>query len=225
MMKTALYSRTSTDEQNFEMQLLACRKYCAEKGHTIVAEYSDKRTGRNENRSGYQAMMKDALYRKFEAIIVWKMDRLTRGTIREVIAILEKLEKYHIQVISITEPYLSTDNPSSELILLVMAWCANMESKRIGERVSGGIQRWKSEHPNKRWRGKEWDIDKALQMRQQGHSWKQIETVIRNDGCDITSAGIRKELLKLGCPKAINLPSKKSIQKKASKIEGLNIEF
>jgi DNA invertase Pin-like site-specific DNA recombinase len=207
----AIYTRVSTTEQDVEAQLLACRKYCDEHDYHIVDEYTDKKTGRNEKRKDFQRMLKDATYRRFDVLVLFKLDRLSRGTIREVINILDRLKSYNVQVISISEPYLNTspDNPTSELILLIMSWCASVESKRISERVSSGITKWKADHPNKRWCGKDWDIDKALSMRKQGASWRTIEREINKDGHIITMQGIRKELLKRGCEKCVNLPSKK----------------
>ena len=209
--KVALYARVSTnlDEQNPDTQLIVLREYCQRNNFAIINEYIDTKTGRNVSRPNYQRMLKDALYHKFEVILVWKMDRLSRGTIREVLNILHKIKSYGVDVISVTEPFLSTDNPSSDLILSVMAWCANMESKRIGERVTAGIQRWEKEH-GKKWRSKEWDVDLAMKLRQQGMGWRSIEKQLRKKGYDITWAGIRNKLLELGCEKAINLPSKKN---------------
>lgn len=202
-MNVAVYVRVSTDDQNPEMQINSCRKFCEEKGYSVIKEYIDKKSGRTEKRPQFQQMKKDAIFRRFDTVVIWKMDRLTRGTIREVVKILEWFSNYKINVVSVTEPYLNTDNPSSELILLVMAWCANIESKRIGERVKAGIKNWTEKNPDKRWRGKEWDIGKAIELREQGVGWRSIEKILRDDGCDITWAGIRKELIKRG----INLPT------------------
>ena len=95
-----------------------------------------------------------------------------------------------------------------------MAWAAGQESKHIGERVSAGIERWESEHPGKRWRGKEWDIEKAIKLRKEGKGWRYIEKELKKDGYDISYAGIRKELLNRGFEKGVNLPSKKVTVKK-----------
>jgi len=209
-MKAAIYTRVSTkkDEQNPKTQLLPCQNYCHERGWEIIEEYVDRKTGRNQNRPAYNKMMKDALYRRFDTIVVWKMDRLSRGRIVEVLNVLEKLKGYGVEVESVTEPYLNTNNPSWELILSVMAWCANIESQRISERVSAGISRWEKEHQGERWRSKNWDIKKAMQLREKGLGWRSIEKELRNDGYDVTYAGIRKELLKCGFEKGVNLPSK-----------------
>jgi DNA invertase Pin-like site-specific DNA recombinase len=188
------------------MQRLSCVDYCEQRDYQVVKTYIDYGSGRTEDRPQFKQMMLYALHRQFEMLIVWKMDRLSRGTIREVLKILEKLSTYKIEVISVTEPYLSTDNPSSELIMLVMAWCANQESKRIGERVAGGIKRWEQEHPGERWHSKKWNVDKAIQLREQGLGWRSIEKELRKDGNVVTWATIRNELLS----RTIKLPDQVS---------------
>ena len=210
-MKVALYARVSTkkEEQNPETQLLPLREYAKRKNDEIVDTYVDRSTGRNVKRKEYQRLMKDALYHKFEKIYVWKMDRLSRGRIIEVLKTLEKLKGYSIDVESITEPFLNTTNPTWDLILSILAWAAHLESERIGERVSAGAYRYKKEH-GKHWKAKEWNVDKAVELRKQGKGWRTIEKELRKDGDDISWAGIRAKLLELGFDKGINIPSKKN---------------
>ena len=214
---SVIYARVSTgkDTQNPETQLLPCKRYCAERGYQIIDTYIDRTSGRNFKRSQYQRMMKDALYHRFDKIVVFKMDRLSRGKIREVLNVLEKLRGYGVTVESVTEPFLNTDNPSWDLILSIMAWCANMESQRISERVTAGISRWEKEH-NKRWKSKEWDRELAIKLRQQGMGWRSIEKEMRRLGYDITYQGIRKELLNQGFSKGENLPGVKQPDRNAT---------
>jgi len=209
--KVVLYARVSTkkDEQNPETQLLPLREYAKRNNDIIINEYIDRSTGRNVKRKSYQQMMKESLYHKFDKIYVWKMDRLSRGTIREVLNTLHKLKGYGVDVESLTEPFLNTNNPSWDLILSIMAWCANIESQRISERVTAGAYRYKKEH-GQHWKEKKWDIDKAIELRNQGMGWRTIEKELKADGSDIGWAGIRKKLLEMGFEKAINLPSKKN---------------
>lgn len=217
-MNVAIYCRVSTkkETQNPETQLIPCNRYCKENNYTIIDTYIDKKSGRNVKRPAFQKMMKDALYHKFDLILVWKMDRLSRGGIRETYNILDKLKRYGINVISITEPFLNTNNPTSDLILAVLSWASEMESKNISERVSAGINRWEKKH-NKKWKSKEWDKNKAIELRKQGLGWRSIEKEMHKLGYHITFAGIRKELLKMGMPKGVNLPCKKSTDNKTSK--------
>jgi len=216
-MKVAIYARVSTkkDEQNPEMQLIACRKFCKDKGWTIVEEFVDRMSGRNVKRHRLERMNKEAQYRRFDSVVLWKVDRLSRGGIRETYNAIDRLKKNGVNIYSVTEPFLNIheDNPTGELILAVLAWAAGQESRNISERVSAGIQRWTKENPGKRWRGKKWDIEKAKELRMQGMGWRSIEKELRMDGANISHAAIRKELLNQGFEKGVNLPSKSSTDK------------
>ena len=210
-MKAAIYARVSTkkEEQNPETQLIPCRRFCKEHSWEIVDEYVDRMSGRNQKRPELQRLFRDAMYHRFDAVVVWKMDRFSRGGIRDTYKALDRLKQYGVNVYSVTEPFLNTDSPVADLILAVIAWAANFESQHISERVKAGIERWKHEHPGRRWRGKNWDIEKAIRLRRQGLGWRSIERELRKDGYDVSYIAIRKELLKHGFEKGVNLPSKK----------------
>lgn len=218
VMRVAVYARVSTtkETQNPETQLLPLREYAKRNDDTIVEEYVDRKSGRNIKRNGYNKLMKDALYHKFQKIYVWKMDRFSRGKIIDVLNVLEKLKGYGIDVESITEPFLNTNNPTWDLILSILSWSANQESKRISERVSAGAYRYKKEH-GKHWKEKEWNVDKAIKLRRQGVGWRSIEKELRADGDDISWAGIRHRLLQMDeFNKGDNIPIKKESIKKTS---------
>jgi len=210
--RVVIYCRVSTkkEEQNPEMQITACKRFCEQNDLEVVDTYVDYISGRRAKRPQLTRLYKDALYRRFDKVVVWKMDRLSRGGIRETFNAIDKLKSYGIPVVSVTEPFLNTDNPTSDLILAVLSWASEQESKNIGERVKAGIERWKKEHPGMRWRGKDWDIEKAVELRKQGLGWRSIEKELRKDGYDVTYMGIRKELLKRGFERGVNLPLKKS---------------
>jgi DNA invertase Pin-like site-specific DNA recombinase len=214
-MNVAVYCRVSTkkDTQNPETQLIQCQRYCKDNNYQIIDTYIDTCTGRNIKRPAFQQMMKDALYHRFDSIIVWKMDRLSRGGIRETYNILDTFKRYNITVISVTESFLNTNNPTSELILAVLSWASQMESKNISERVSAGINRWEKQH-NRRWKSKEWDRNLAIKLRQNGMGWRSIEKEMRSRGYSITYQAIRKELLKQGFAKGDNIPGVKQPSEK-----------
>ena len=148
MGKVAIYARVSTDDkgQNPETQLLPIREYCKNNALEIFKEYTDEgESGRKTSRPALDQMLRDTAHKRFSQVIVWKMDRLSRAGVKHVLDVLDYLKKYGVSVVSITEPYLSTDSPMSELVLLILAWCAKMESQDISKRVKAGIERFKKE--------------------------------------------------------------------------------
>lgn len=79
-MKIALYARVSTPEQNAETQLAALRDYCFRRGWGDMAEYIDQGvTGATAERPELSRLMRDAAAHRFDALLVWKFDRLFRS--------------------------------------------------------------------------------------------------------------------------------------------------
>lgn len=76
----ARYSSHRQGEQSIEGQLAEAHKYAEAHGLTITHEYCDRaQTGRNDNREQFQLMLADAAKGVFDALIVWKTDRIGRN--------------------------------------------------------------------------------------------------------------------------------------------------
>ena len=81
----ARYSSHNQGEQSIEGQLEAAHAAALSRGYTIVHEYIDRAvSGRTDNREQFQQMLADTAKRKFDVILVWKVDRFGRN--REEIA-------------------------------------------------------------------------------------------------------------------------------------------
>jgi DNA invertase Pin-like site-specific DNA recombinase len=76
-MRVSLYARVSTlNGQHPEMQLVELREYVSRRGWQIIAEYVDEGvSGSRERRPQLDRLMADAHRRKFDAVLVWKIDR------------------------------------------------------------------------------------------------------------------------------------------------------
>lgn len=152
-MKVAIYARVSKDEsatderfQNPENQLVPLREFAASKEYTIVKEYVDRASGADTTRPEYNQLFSDARQRKFKAILVWKLDRLSREPMSVVVGRINELRRIGIGVVSLTESWMDSgqDNPMSELVMAVMAWAAAEERRKISERTKAGIRRLKA---------------------------------------------------------------------------------
>jgi len=73
----ALYARVSTlNNQDPEMQLAELREYAGRRGWQIVEEFTDQGvSGCKESRPALNRLMSDACRRRFDAVLVWKIDR------------------------------------------------------------------------------------------------------------------------------------------------------
>lgn len=94
----AIYTRVSTDEQkkegcSLEAQEEELREYAAAKGYTVFDVYCDGGySGKDFNRPHIQRLFRDMNEEKFEAILVWRLDRLSRSNKDILILIENELE-------------------------------------------------------------------------------------------------------------------------------------
>ena len=81
MKRCALYARVSTSngQQDPEMQLRELREYAARRELVVIAEYVDHISGSKDSRPELNRLMADAHGRKFDAVLVWKIDRWGRS--------------------------------------------------------------------------------------------------------------------------------------------------
>src|SRR5579863_5332355 len=91
--KVALYARVSTKDgrQDTENQLIALRDYCDKQGWEIADEYVDHETGGTSKRIRFQQMFADAARRRFDLVLVWALDRLTREGVAETFEHIKRL--------------------------------------------------------------------------------------------------------------------------------------
>ena len=89
--RVALYARVSTSNghQDPEMQLRELREYAKHRELIIVDEYIDRMTGSKDSRPAINRLMADACQRRFDAVLVWKLDRFGRSLRHLVNAIAE----------------------------------------------------------------------------------------------------------------------------------------
>lgn len=140
-MRSAIYARVSTVDQHCEMQLGELREYCQRRGWTISGEYVDTGwSGAKASRPELDRVLKDASVHKFDVILVWKLDRFGRS-VQNISEQLARLNSWGIRFIA-TSQSLDTDqaNPTSRLLLHILASVAEFEREMIRERVSAGVK-------------------------------------------------------------------------------------
>jgi DNA invertase Pin-like site-specific DNA recombinase len=164
-MKVALYARVSLDEsdkenkrfQDPENQLNPLREFAHSLDYEIIGEYIDKESGANPNRPQFRTMLQDALMRRFQGIVVWKLDRFSREGIISTMAYIKQLKDRGVWLKSMTESWLDTSQDGiSDIVIAVMSWAASEERRKISERTKAGIARrraigqWKGGRPKKK---------------------------------------------------------------------------
>jgi DNA invertase Pin-like site-specific DNA recombinase len=92
-MKTAIYARVSTSDQNCELQLRELREYVARRGWNLAVEYVDTGfSGAKASRPALDKLMGAAARRDFDTILVYKLDRVGRSVLHlsQQLAALER---------------------------------------------------------------------------------------------------------------------------------------
>lgn len=172
-MKIAIYTRVSTVEQNTDNQLIELKKYCEARQYNVYKLYTDKGvSGSKESRPEFDNMLNDARKRKFDILLVWKLDRLSRS-LKHLLNTLDLLNSLNICFISYSDNF-DTTTPQGKLMFSVTGAFAEFERSLIRERVKLGLRRAKS-NGVKLGRPK-LDMSKyqIINMRNQGMSYREI---------------------------------------------------
>lgn len=140
-MRTALYVRVSTGEQTSDNQLLQLREYAAARGHEIVAEYSDVASGGRADRPELARMMADAARGRFELLLFWSLDRLSRRGVFDTLQLLQRLQDAGVKIKSLRQPELDTTGAFGPVIIALFAALAQVERDLLRERTKAGIAR------------------------------------------------------------------------------------
>jgi DNA invertase Pin-like site-specific DNA recombinase len=146
-MKVTLYGRVSTDDknQNPETQLLACREYCKRMGWEIVREFVDYSRAKDwKHRKEWNEMLKDARARRFDCVIVYKLDRAFRS-VRDCSNQVQEWDDRGIQFKCITQDAIDTTTSMGKFVLQILAAAAELESSLISDRVKAGIARTRAQ--------------------------------------------------------------------------------
>ncbi len=141
-MRVAAYCRISTNDkhQTCATQLHAIKEYCEARGWKIVKIYSDEGvSGTKESRPQLDDLMKDAKRRRFDAVLVFKLDRFGRST-RHLLNSLAEFDSLGIAFVSLSDSW-DTSTPSGRLLFNIMASVAEFERALLIERVNSGIKR------------------------------------------------------------------------------------
>ena len=138
------YCRVSTEDQSqFGVSLQAqeqkIKQYADLYGFKISENISDSGySAKNLNRPGVQKILEMMQKKEIEAVIVAKLDRLTRS-IRDLADIVELANKKDISLVSVNE-HIDTGTAAGRMILNMLGVISQWERETIGERTSAALQ-------------------------------------------------------------------------------------
>lgn len=145
-MKVALYCRVSTDLQEAQNQEIALVKWCRERSFVIVHIYVETESAwRDGHQLQLSVLLHDAYKHRFDTVIVWALDRLTRGGPLAILSLIDRFKRYGVKVISYQEPWTEAPGELADLLYAITGWVARAESERRSERTKAGLNRLRKE--------------------------------------------------------------------------------
>ena len=178
-MTAAIYARVSTEDQDCSMQLTELRGYCARQGWAAV-EYVEKASGKaGSKRPVFARLMADAAMKRFDVVLVWKLDRFGRS-LHHLIDNVQALDNFGIRFIA-PSMGIDTDNrsPVGKLLLHIMGAFAEFERALIVERVRTGVAEAKRQGKHCGRPRKIFRRDQALELHAAGRSLREIARIMQ----------------------------------------------
>lgn len=148
--RVGLWVRVSDESQTTENQTRQLTEWIEGRGWEITETYD--LTGVSAFRNAHSKILTEAKTaaraNRFDTLVVWALDRLSRGGAEVLLRHVREFSEFGCDVISYQEAFTETISTSPEMrdiFLAVYGWVANMESKKISERTKAGIERRRAE--------------------------------------------------------------------------------
>ena len=142
-MRVAIYTRVSTEDQardgtSLEVQRDSLVSFAKKEDWQIADIYvDDGYSGYSIERPALRKLLADARKKKFEMVLVYKIDRFSRN-LRDLLNLVAELENIDVSLKSATEAY-DTSNSAGRMMFQQLGSFAEFERNRIKERVFPGM--------------------------------------------------------------------------------------
>ena len=125
-------------------------------------------------------MFSDARLRKFDLVLFWSLDRLSREGVSATLNHLERLTGYGVNWRSYTEEYLDSCGLFRDAVLSILATIAKQERVRRSERATAAIARLRRQGKTEHLERPRLVVDKAMarKLHKEGQSVRSIASVL-----------------------------------------------
>ncbi len=134
------YSSHNQTEQSIEGQIRVCKEFCDRNHFNIVEIYADRATSASKDitkRTEFLRMIQDSGKNRFEAVVVYKLDRFARSRYDSA-TYKYKLKKNNVQLISATENI--SDDPEGIILESVLEGMAEFYSAELSQKIKRGFR-------------------------------------------------------------------------------------
>ncbi|EMI11391.1 recombinase family protein [Anoxybacillus gonensis] len=199
--KAAIYVRVSTEEQSkgfsLEGQKYELLNYIKHKGYDLYDIYEDDGySGKNFDRPAVQRMLRDIENKKLDAVVVWKVDRLSREN-TDVLNLINYYLHPNGMKLLVSTCDIDSSTETGYMFISLLSTFAKYERQQIIQRVNNGMKKRAQEG---KWNGGiilGYDVvDKKLvvnreeskivqeifQLRAQGKGYKFIANYLNSKG-------------------------------------------
>jgi DNA invertase Pin-like site-specific DNA recombinase len=174
-MRIAIYARVSTDKQDNGNQLIQLREFAAKQRWEVIAEDVDVMSGSGKKvRPQFERMLLHASQRKFELLLFWKLDRLSREGVRKTLAYLERLDSWGVAWRSFMEPFFDSCGIMRDVVIAIMSTLAQQERIGISDRTKAGLARARRAGKKLGRRAVPVDMAAVQRLRAAGHGLRSV---------------------------------------------------
>jgi len=149
MTQVAIFGRTSTQEQDYQRQVVDMQKVADRFNYEVVSIITEKISGakKNEERLGIQQLLEEARAGKFQKILVTEVSRLGRNTL-ETLKLVEELHQLNISIYlqDLNAETLNEEGEmamQTEMMLHMLSLFAKNERRTTISRIRSGMQQAK----------------------------------------------------------------------------------
>jgi|SRR5688572_24740798 len=141
--RAVIYTRVSTDSQaesglSLEHQLEKCRALAVVNDYDVIDVITDAgESAASLDRPGMARVLGLVSSRKIEAVLIAKLDRLTRS-VRDLADVLDTFARHHCALVSASES-LNTETAAGRMVVRLMAVVSEWEREAIGERTRDAL--------------------------------------------------------------------------------------
>ncbi len=116
MTKASIYVRVSTGNQDTANQALVLTEWAKNRGYEVVAIYSEEESAwKTGHQRELAQLLQDARKRKFDVMLVWALDRLSREGSLAILSLVHRLKIFGVKVMSYQESWTEAPGELAEL--------------------------------------------------------------------------------------------------------------
>ena len=192
VVRTAIYARVSTADQDPGLQLDDLRRVAKQRGWLVVTEYVDAHTGAHKGPQRRQ-LMQNAHRGFFNLVAVWRFDRLARSP-RDLLLAVDTCADLGINSLRVRETF-DTSTPIGWATLTILVAVAELERNIIRDRVKADLDRVRRQDQLLGRPRRDVDVRRAMAMLEGGRSQRSVAMALKVPRSTLRRA-IERELAK-----------------------------